>query len=64
MKEIGQTLYVIIAVATAVIGYHIHGNGLYAVINFITWPISWVYWLICHDVNITVIKETFQFFLT
>ena len=64
MKEIGQALYFIIAVATAMIGYHIHGNGLYAVFNFIAWPISWVYWLICHDVNMTVIKETFQFFLT
>lgn len=56
-------IYFIIAVLTAMIGYEIHHNGLYSIVNFIFWPISWIYWLICHDVNMSVIKATFGFFL-
>jgi hypothetical protein len=63
MKKTGNALYVIIAVLTAMIGYNIHHNAFYALVNFIVWPISWIYWLVCHDVNLTVIKETFAFFL-
>lgn len=57
-----RLLYTIIAIFTAVIGYHIHGSIFWTIMDFWAWPIAWIKWLICHDVNISVIKETFAFF--
>lgn len=59
-----KIIYLIIAIFTSMVGYEIHHNVFYAIINFIFWPISWIYWLVCHDVNISVIKSAFGFFLT
>ncbi len=63
MNGISGFIYLVIAIATAMIGYQIHNNFFYSIINFIFWPISWIYWLITHDVNLTVIKQAFEFFL-
>lgn len=54
--------YLIFATITAVIGYHIHGGFFWTVCNFLFWPLSWVKWLVCQDVNITIIKGAFSFF--
>ena len=62
MKKLIRTLYPIIALFSAMVGYHIHHSVGYAILNFFFWPISWAYWLITHSVNITAIKETFEFF--
>jgi hypothetical protein len=32
-------------------------------LDFIFWPIAWCKWLICQQVNLTIIKATFSFFL-
>lgn len=56
-------IYTLFCLATAMIGYTIHHNLFYSIINFIFAPISWIYWLITHDVNMSVIKETFSFFM-
>jgi len=61
--SIGRLLYLLIAIGTAIIGYNIHGNIFYSIANFIFWPISWLVWLINHDVNLTIIKSAFDFFL-
>lgn len=50
-------------VATAMIGHHIHGGFWWTLFDWIFAPFVLVKWLICHDVNITIIKETFNFFL-
>lgn len=55
-------MYLIFCVLTAMIGYSIHGNLFYSIINFIFTPISWLVWLICHDVTVSIIKETFSWF--
>lgn len=48
---------------TAMVGYKIHGSGFWAILNFFFAPISWIKWLVCREVNFTVIKETFNFYL-
>jgi len=63
MKEIRRFLYVVFAVATAMVGYQIHGSVFYSILNFLFAPISWIVWLIGHDVNMTIIKHTFSFFM-
>ena len=59
----GKLIYTLFCIFTAIVGYAIHHSIFYAIINFIFAPIAWVYWLICQDVNLTVIQNAFSFFL-
>lgn len=54
---------IIFTLPTAMIGYHIHGSVFWSIVDFIFWPIAWAKWLILQEVNLTIIKETFQFFI-
>jgi len=63
MKEIGQALYGILGIITGMIGYTIHHSLFWSIIDFIFTPLTWCKWLLCHEINITIIKETFSFFL-
>jgi hypothetical protein len=57
-------LYIILCTATAMIGYTIHGSLFWSIMNFIFCPIAWAKWLICKEVSLSVIKQTFAFLLT
>ena len=59
----GNLPYTIIAVCTSMIGYNIHNSIFWAVVDFIFFPIVWIKWLICHEVTLSIIKDTFSFFL-
>ena len=59
MKEV---LWAVFATLTAMIGYTIHGSFFWAVIDFIFSPVAWAKWLICHEVTMAVIKNTFTWF--
>ena len=61
--SLGRLVYLLIGIATAIIGYHINDSVFWAIIDWMFWPFVWVKWLICQDVNITIIKESFAFFL-
>lgn len=54
--------YFILAVVTAMIGYQIHHSVFWSIVNFIFWPASWVWWLVFHEVNVSLIEHTFSFF--
>jgi hypothetical protein len=56
-------IYSILALLTAMIGYQIHNSFFWAIMDFFFMPFAWIKWLIMHEVNITIIKETFSFFL-
>jgi hypothetical protein len=58
-----RLLYVLFALATAIIGMQIHGSAFWAVVDFLFSPLAWIKWIICHEVNLTIIKEAFSFFL-
>lgn len=47
---------------TSMIGYHIHGSIGWAIFDFILAPIVWLKWLICKEITLSIIKETFSFF--
>lgn len=55
-------VYTIFAVCTSMIGYSIHHDLFWAIIDFFFAPIVWCKWFICQEVNITIIKNTFSFF--
>lgn len=54
--------YMIAATATAMIGYHIHGSVFGAICDWFFWPITWVKWLVLHQVTLSIIKATFTWF--
>lgn len=63
MSHINQFLYLILTIATAMIGYTIHNSIFWSIVDFFFMPIAWIKWMICQEVNMTIIKETFAFFL-
>lgn len=64
MKQIFGLIWLILAVCTAMVGHTIHHSLFWSIVDFIFYPVAWAKWLICHQVNLTVIKATFSFFLT
>lgn len=57
----GRIIYFLFQIATAMIGYTIHGNLFYSFVNLCFAPLAWLYWLITHNVNMTIIQQTFSF---
>jgi uncharacterized membrane protein len=54
----------IAAIVTAIIGYNVNDQSVFwAVVDFFFWPLAWIKWLICQEVNISIIKDSFSFFL-
>jgi len=47
------------------IGYQINVTAgsscpfVWAVIDFFAWPLAWFKWLVCQQVNVTLVKQTF-----
>jgi len=64
MKYIIRPAWFILAICTAMVGHKIHGSLFWSIVDFFFAPIAWAKWLICHEVNITLIKDAFSFFLT
>ena len=54
---------IIFAIPTAFIGHNIHGSLFWAIIDMIFWPLAWVKWFLYHEVTLSIIKETFSWFL-
>lgn len=53
----------VFAIFTAIVGYTVNNESLFwAIVDFFFWPLAWIKWLICQDVNISIIKESFSFF--
>ena len=56
-------LYLLFCLFTAMVGKTIHGSLLWAVVNFVYAPLSWIKWMLCEEVNLTIIRQSFSFFL-
>ncbi len=63
MNNLGNLIYLIVCICTAVIGKAIHGSTFWAVIDFFFTPLAWVKWLVCHEVSLSIIKGAFASFL-
>ncbi len=55
--------WLVIGAATAMIGHKIHGSIFWSIADFFFAPLAWVKWLICSEVNVSIIKDAFAFFL-
>jgi hypothetical protein len=61
MKTINGILALIVSIGTAMIGYTIHHSVFWSVVDFFFWPFAWIKWLVCQEVNMTIIRQTFEF---
>lgn len=59
----GSFLYLIISICTAMIGYNIHNSIFWSIMDFIFVPFAWIKWIIYHEVTLSIIKDTFSWFL-
>lgn len=57
-----RILYVVFCLITTMIGYTIHGSIFWGIMDFFFAPLAWIKWLVCHEVTISIIKETFPWF--
>ena len=55
--------YWIFSVPTAIIGMSIHGSIWWAIFDFLFYPFVWLKWLLFKEVNLSIIKSAFEFFL-
>lgn len=62
--SLGNLLYTLIGIAVAFVGYKIHGSVFWAIMDWIFWPFAILKWLICQEINMTIIKGAFDFFLS
>ena len=53
----------IISTLTAMVGNTIHGSTFWTVMDFLFAPLPWLKWIVFQEVNITIIKNTFSWFL-
>lgn len=63
MNNFYKVFWFFAATCTAMVGHSIHGGWFWTICNFIFWPLSWVKWLVFHEVSLPVIKSTFTFFM-
>lgn len=66
-NRFATALSFIAGAATAILGVrvnaHLGDSPFWCVLDFLFWPITWVKWLVLHQVNMTTIREAFSFFL-
>jgi hypothetical protein len=49
-------------VLSAMVGYQIHHDEFWAFMNVLFWPASWIWWVMYHEVTLTIIKTSFEWF--
>lgn len=57
-----RLLYSLFSLATAMVGYSIHHSIFWSIMDFFFTFFAWAKWLICQEVNMSIIKQTFSFF--
>jgi hypothetical protein len=67
--NIDKIAAIIVTFGTSFLGYSINQKAeswcpfIWSIIDGVFWPLAWLKWLICHQVNLSVVKEAFGFFL-
>ncbi len=61
--KLSNWAYLIFCVLTGMVAHRLYHDVLISIISGIFWPIAWIKWLICHEVTLSVLKYTFNWFL-
>lgn len=63
MKRLGGLIYSLFCLCTAIIGHTIHHSVFWSILDFFFMPLTWFKWLICQEVTLSIIKNSFNWFL-
>lgn len=63
MSDKQNFLHTLLMVTTGMVAWTINHSVLWALLDALFFPVAWAKWLICHDVNMTVLHRTFDFLL-
>ena len=55
--------WTVFGLCTAIIGHAIHGSVFWSIMDFFFYPLAWIKWIICQQVNVSIIKGAFAWFL-
>jgi len=56
-------MYFFTSIITGMIGYTINGGSTFwGIVDFFFSPLPWIKWVLCQEINLTIIKETFSWF--
>lgn len=62
-NKISNILQWLIGVPTAIVGYAIHHSFFWSVMDFSFYPLALVKWLVFQEINLSLIKTAFSFFM-
>ncbi len=57
-----KVLYTVFCVLVAMVGYTIHKSIFWSIMDFIFTPIALIKWIIFHQITLSVIEHTFEWF--
>jgi len=55
-------LYMLFALLTAIVGYHIHNSIFWSIVDYIFCPFVIGKWFVYHEITLSIIKSTFMWF--
>ena len=61
-NPVGSIICFFFNIATAMIGHTIHHSIFWSIMDFFFSIFAWLKWLICQEVNMRIIRDTFGFF--
>jgi len=61
-SRIGSIIWFPCAICTAIVGNAIHHSIFWSICDVIFIPLAWAKWLICQEVNMSIIRSAFSFF--
>jgi hypothetical protein len=56
-------LQIVMAIAAAMVSYNLYEDLFLAIICFFFWPFAFIKWLICREISLSVLRNTFLPFL-
>jgi hypothetical protein len=65
-SRIGSTdnlFTLMLRVGTAMIGYNMHHSIFWTIMDFIFYPFALIKWFIMQEITVSIIRDTFSFFL-
>ena len=61
MKRFEGYTYVLLCFMNAMVGYTIHHSIFWSIMDYFFMPFALIKWVITHEINLSIIKETFSF---
>lgn len=66
IRSFSRLIYATGAIGTAIIARRFNGDGfgwIFILWDFFFWPLAWAKWLICQEVNLSILKSIFSWYL-